>query len=815
MLKKLFTSKLGLKLEKLEKEADFYRLIAENAYDLEIFRKPDGSIIYINNAFERITGYPCEDVLSGKISEKQLVHPADFKNVYSQMSVVLSGQKVEDVNFRLLRKDGSVRYCNLCAIPVYKDKEMLGIRSSIRDVTSFNNDFEDMHIARNKAVQISERYKNTLNDLNKAQSLAKTGSWKWHINENNVEWSDQMYSIFGIERETFTGELHEIINSRIHPEDREKVYSSNKFVAETGKPDAIEYRIILPDGTLKFLWAEGGEVILDKEAKPAILTGVVKDITDYRNLNSDLIKAKEIAEENEAKYRMFIDQTSEGIYLLEVIPPVKTDLPLEEMVDYLYEKTVLTECNNSFMAMYGISDINDVMGKCLLDFHGGMNNKENRDEIRKFVKQGFRTSNAVTREENSEGELRFFSNNSTGIVQKGLITRIWGTQTDITSLRENEIELFRAKEKAEESDRLKTAFLNNMSHEVRTPLNGIVGFSKLLSRPDLSAANRAEFSEIIAKSSEKLIDIMSDLTEMSKIQAKEVNLYFEEFDLHSVISDIVNSYTEAASKKKILIKMQEYDTRLFIKSDQGKIRKIVSHLVDNAVKFTRKGSVAIHYGIENNTLSIIVDDTGPGIPEDKTEMIFEPFRQLSSNEGGNGLGLAIIKAYTEALHGSISLDSVINHGTSIKLTFPMNFSEIKKDSVIFDDSHLASENENPATVRKILIAEDEYINFLYLKEILQSDRVEVIHAINGREAVEICRKNEDIDLVLMDLMMPEMDGSSAAKIIKTFNPEIPIILQTAYSIDNDPAGTELFDDYISKPIRLDILRQKLSRFVCL
>jgi signal transduction histidine kinase len=624
-----------------------------------------------------------------------------------------------------------------------------------------------------------------------------------------------MYSIFGIERETFTGELHEIINSRIHPEDREKVYSSNKFVAETGKPDAIEYRIILPDGTLKFLWAEGGEVILDKEAKPAILTGVVKDITDYRNLNSDLIKAKEIAEENEAKYRMFIDQTSEGIYLLEVIPPVKTDLPLEEMVDYLYEKTVLTECNNSFMAMYGISDINDVMGKCLLDFHGGMNNKENRDEIRKFVKQGFRTSNAVTREENSEGELRFFSNNSTGIVQKGLITRIWGTQTDITSLRENEIELFRAKEKAEESDRLKTAFLNNMSHEVRTPLNGIVGFSKLLSRPDLSAANRAEFSEIIAKSSEKLIDIMSDLTEMSKIQAKEVNLYFEEFDLHSVISDIVNSYTEAASKKKILIKMQEYDTRLFIKSDQGKIRKIVSHLVDNAVKFTRKGSVAIHYGIENNTLSIIVDDTGPGIPEDKTEMIFEPFRQLSSNEGGNGLGLAIIKAYTEALHGSISLDSVINHGTSIKLTFPMNFSEIKKDSVIFDDSHLASENENPSTVRKILIAEDEYINFLYLKEILQSDRVEVIHAINGREAVEICRKNEDIDLVLMDLMMPEMDGSSAAKIIKTFNPEIPIILQTAYSIDNDPAGTELFDDYISKPIRLDILRQKLSRFVCL
>ncbi|MGE5406668.1 MAG: PAS domain-containing protein, partial [Methanosarcina sp.] len=781
-LKGLFTSKLRSRLEKLEREIDFYKLIAENTYDLEIFRKPDGKIIYVNRAFERITGYPCEDVLNGNVTEKELIHADDIRNVNLQINAVLSGNPVEDVNFRIIRKDGKVRYCNLCATPVYKDNVILGIRSSVRDVTSYTNDFEDLHIARNKAVQISERYKETLNELNKAQSLAKTGSWKWHIKENRLEWSDQMYTIFNVDRDTFTGNLREAIDARVHPDDREIVNNSNKLVAETGRLDAIEYRILHPDGTIKILWAEGGEIILDKDSNPAIITGVVKDITDYRNLNSDLIKAKEIAEQKEEKFRMFIDQTSEGIYLLEVIPPAKTDLPIEEMIDYLYEKTVLTECNNSFMSMYGVSDINEVLGKSLLDFHGGLNNAENRDEIRQFVNQGFKTVNAETHEKNSNGELRYFSNNTIGIVQDGYVTRMWGTQTDITSLREKEHELFQAKEKAEESDRLKTAFLNNMSHEVRTPLNGIVGFSRLLSNPELTDEKRAEFSIFVTKSSEKLIEIMSDLTEISKIHISEVNVYPEKFDLHSIVSDIVRSYSETVSRKNLQI-MQGSHGGLIIYSDQGKVRKILLHLIDNAVKFTRKGSIWISYEIKNDYISIIVEDTGPGIPGDKTDIIFEPFRQLSTHEGGNGLGLSIVKAYTEALNGSVRIDSIINKGTKFTVTFPANFS--KNMNTLSLDEHFTPGAENKSIARKILIAEDEYINFLYLKEILQSDKVEIIHAINGKVAVDICRKDEDIDLVLMDLMMPEMDGSSAAKIIRTFKPGIPIILQTAYSFDTD------------------------------
>lgn len=813
--RQLFSNSLRSRIEELERKADFYRLSSEQAYDLEIFRNPDGKVIYVNRAFERITGYPCEDVLSGKVTEKQLVHPDDIRDVYQQINTVLSGNPVENVNFRIIRKDGNLRYCNLCAAPVYKNNAILGIKSGVRDVTSYKNDFEDLHLARNKAVQLSERYKDTLNELNKAQSLTKTGSWKWYIKENTVEWSDQMYNIFNIDRDTFTGDLREVIDARIHPEDREKVNNSNKFVAESGKPDAIEYRILLPDGTIKILSAEGGEIILDKDSNPAILTGVVKDITEYRNLNSDLIKAKEIAEEKEGKYRMFIDQTSEGIYLLEVMPPVKTDLPVEEMIDYLYENTVLTECNNAFMAMYGVSDINEVIGKSLLDFHGGLYNAENREEIRQFVNQGFRTVNAETREKNSNGELRYFSNNSIGIVQNGSVTRIWGTQSDITRLREKELELLQAKEKAEESDHLKTAFLNNMSHEVRTPLNGIVGFSKLLSNPGLTDEKRAEFSMFVTKSSEKLIEIMSDLTEISKIHVSEVNVHPEKFDLHSIIAEIVRSYSETVSRKNLQIRFQGSDSGIILYSDLGKVRKIVLHLIDNAVKFTRKGSISVGYKLKDEFISIIVEDTGPGIPDDKTDIIFEPFRQLIAHEGGNGLGLSIVKAYTEALCGKVCIDSVINKGTKFTITIPVNFSKNMNTLLSFNDDHLTTGAENKSLARKILIAEDEYINFLYLKEILQSDKVEIIHAINGKVAVEICRKDQDIDLVLMDLMMPEMDGSSAAKIIRTFKPEIPIILQTAYSFDNDMADNELFDDYIAKPIKLDILRQKLSKFVCL
>jgi signal transduction histidine kinase len=684
-----------------------------------------------------------------------------------------------------------------------------------REVDFYKLRSENSRELETKAKQLSEKYLNTLNDLNKAQALSGTGSWKWYINENRVEWSEQMYHIFGIDRDNFNGDLQEVINARIHPEDRERVFDSNKSVAETGKPDSIDYRLLMPDGTTKIVWAEGGEIVPDSEGRPAVLTGVVQDITEYRTLYSDLLRAKEIAEEKENKYRMFIDQTTEGISLFEVIPPVKTDLPVEDLVDYLYENTILTECNNSFMAMYGVSDIKDLLGKSLLDFHGGKNNEQNRNEIRQFVKGKFRAENAETHEKNSKGELRYFSNTSIGIVQDGLLTRVWGTQIDITSLREKEKELLMAKEKTEESDRLKTAFLNNMSHEVRTPLNGIVGFSKLLSMPDLTDDKRAEYSDIVAKSSEKLIEIMSDLTEISKIHVREVNVFPEKFDLQPVVSEIIDSYSKTLSRKNLKVRVQGPESRIIIFSDPGKVRKMLSHIIDNAVKFTKKGSISIEYITENEKVSIIVEDTGPGIPSDKTEIIFEPFRQLTPSEGGNGLGLSIVKAYTEALHGSICIDSVINRGTKIILSFPVDFSKNMIAQTSFNNEHFRFSHKKTFAARKILIAEDEYINFLYLKEILQSDRLEIIHALNGKEAVEICSKDDDIDLVLMDLMMPEMDGSSAAKIIRTIKPDLPIILQTAYSFDNEVTGDGLFDDYIAKPIKLDILRTKLSRFVCL
>lgn len=659
--------------------------------------------------------------------------------------------------------------------------------------------------------QIAE---NSLNDVKKAQSVAKTGTWKWYIVENRVEWSDEMYNIFGVSKDTFTGDLSELISSRIHPEDRQKVYDSNNSVIGKGKPVAVDYRIVLPDGIIKTVWAEAGALLCDNDSHPSILTGIVKDITDYVNLQHDLLRAKKAAEENESKYRMFIDQTSEGIYLLEVDPPARIDTPLEELVDYLYDKSILTECNNSFMLMYGAKDKSELIGKTLMDFHGGRDNPVNREEARRFVRNGFRINNERTVEKDSEGKLHFFSNSSMGIVRDGYILSVWGTQADITNLFEKEAELLKAKEKAEESDRLKTAFLNNMSHEIRTPLNGIVGFSQLLADPSLPDEKKEEFAGMVTKCSEKLIDIISDVTEMSKIQANEIMLEYSEFNLNACISEILAGSADDAKRKNISISFESefpYEKSI-IRSDKPKVKKIFSHLVRNAVKFTRKGFVEVTCAVENGNLIVTVKDSGIGIHPSIISDIFEPFRQFES-EGGNGLGLAIARAYAEALGGEIRVQSEPGSGSTFVTILPLlapENSEIMLQIRPADETPL---DEMDPGLKRILIAEDENINFLYLKELLQSETTEVIRACNGKEAVDICRENENIDLILMDFMMPVMDGRSAAIEIKDFRPGLPIILQTAYTIDSDKTDVRVFDDYIPKPIKSEVLRQKLNRFV--
>ncbi|MGE5406101.1 MAG: PAS domain S-box protein, partial [Methanosarcina sp.] len=391
----------------------------------------------------------------------------------------------------------------------------------------------------------------------------------------------------------------------------------------------------------------------------------------------------------------------------------------------------------------------------------------------------------------------------------------------INKLKETEQALIKAKEKAEESDRLKTAFLRNMSHEVRTPLNSIVGFSQILAEKVCSMQKKKEYSDMIMKSSEKLLDIISNVTEMALMQSSQIDLNLSEFDLIPLVNEVAASFESMAIMKndRISVVQEDQFTGSVIESDRLILKKIFRHLIDNAVKFTDSGSIKIIYGIIDCSLHFSVTDTGIGINKEICRYLFEPFSKaketLTSNSSGVGLGLALVKEYLRLLKGTIKIESEPGQGTTTKVLIPIK-SVSGKNQLLIHEIKRENKVRLPKIIKgkTILIAEDEIMNFLYLKELLNCKSNNIIHAKNGKMAVEACIEHLEIDLVLMDLKMPLMDGETAAIQIKKLRPQLPIIAQTAYALEEiKNRSAWIFDDYLIKPIDLATLKEKVEKLI--
>ncbi len=371
-------------------------------------------------------------------------------------------------------------------------------------------------------------------------------------------------------------------------------------------------------------------------------------------------------------------------------------------------------------------------------------------------------------------------------------------------------DLVTAKEKAEEGDKLKTAFLNNISHEIRTPLNAISGFSEIVANLNERSVKLTDYSQRIIANSNKLINKVSDIIEVSQIYSKQCIIYKRQFDFISLITPIFNSFVSQAQNKSIAYTLNiepEVDTYTIV-SDDGKLHKIFLHLIDNAIKNTSNGFVRIDIEIVNEVIVASVSDSGSGIPDGKKEQIFQPFGQLvkgTNVSSGNGLGLTIAQKYVELLNGSLSLESELAKGTTFNLRIPIQTgTSIQNEPV----------RAHKKSLDTILIVEDEYDNYLYLKEITQSACNRIIYADNGKKAVELCKTTPSIDLVFMDIRMPIMDGYMATKLIKKHLPDLPVIAQTAYAMPNDieKIFESGFDDYLLKPLSLKLVSEKIRKF---
>lgn len=393
---------------------------------------------------------------------------------------------------------------------------------------------------------------------------------------------------------------------------------------------------------------------------------------------------------------------------------------------------------------------------------------------------------------------------------------------DITERKEFEKQILIAKEKAEESDKLKSAFLANMSHEIRTPMNGILGFTELLKEPDLSEEDKAEFIDIIQKSGNRMLSLINDLIDISKIESGMMQVSLDYVNLSELIEYIFSFFRPEIEAKgmNLVIENSVQNKNAIIKTDQEKLYAIMINLVKNAIKYTEKGEIRIGCEIEGNNYKFWVKDTGIGIAKDRQEAIFERFVQADITnpmaKQGTGLGLAITKAYVEMLGGKIWLESDLGVGSTFYFTLPIGFGadieEINENEKISGEHMDNLEQIIPKI--KVLIVEDDETSLKLLVANLNKYVGKILEATSGKEAIEIYKNNPDTDLILMDIQLPDLNGYEVTKEIRKINEEVIIFAQSAYTQpENKVKAFEAgCDEYIAKPIDRNDLKLLISKY---
>ncbi|MDK2977929.1 MAG: hypothetical protein PWP52_643 [Bacteroidales bacterium] len=390
-----------------------------------------------------------------------------------------------------------------------------------------------------------------------------------------------------------------------------------------------------------------------------------------------------------------------------------------------------------------------------------------------------------------------------------------------------EEKLKKAKERAERSDHLKSEFLANMSHEIRTPMNAINGFLSLLSDDDVSSNQKKEIIELARTSSNDLINIINDIIDISKIEADELTIEKALYYVNDILQEIYDYYIKDLNylhKNKVQLKLEKDDStvkdRIAFYTDKSRFKQVMNNLISNAIKFTDEGEIVFGYqritSGGRKLLKFFVKDTGIGIPEDSQEYIFNRFSKLDDKRKktykGTGLGLSISKNLVQMLGGKIGVQSEINKGSEFYFTLPYKILDNKETKLLYTpEKKIEVDWED----KVILVVEDTPSNYLLIENYLKSTKIQVFWAKSGKEAIDIFKETEHLDLVLMDIQLPGINGYEVTKLIKAYNQNVPVIAQTAYALSGEKEQSlkEGCDDYIAKPFKKETLIEVLSKHI--
>lgn len=921
--------------EALLESEELFRTAFESANIGVFLVNKEGKFITINATGCDMLGYT-EDELK-QLPFNSITHTDDImisNDFYNQ----LINNEINNASFekRYIHKNGSILWAHISVGKVRQTKNSNGYF-----VTYFQN------ISEQKIAE--EKLRNSESNLKNANRIAKLGNWTWHIPTNTYEWSDQMMEIFGVNKASTNTNMADAFRKVLHPDDGKILEAFGKSLATNFNSAPIEYRIIAPNGSVRYIWAEVGKFTTDDNGKPLKVTGIAQDITDRK-------EAELALQRSEKRFRSMVENSSDSFILLLADGTItyagpshqkltgytseertgKNGMDLiypddAQIVQHTFEK-VLANPGVPFKAQFRnfrkdgtiwwtaitatnllsdpsieaiVVNFNDITErvkteKILLDSEARFRLVTEKSPVALYLHQDgrftylnpaalkmFRAKNSqellgqpvldrihpdfheiVTeriqsaKEKNIPFDLieeKFICLDGTIIdVQvQGVPIELYGQRSilvfsqDITDrkkadqeLKENEEllrsqneelnyinvqmqrineELMVAKEKAEESDHLKSSFLANMSHEVRTPMNAIIGFTEFLAKPSLTDEKRKRFVGLIQQRTYDLMRIIEDILDVSKIEVGQMKIInFEEY-LSEILVELLDYYNlkkeKLETRPALSLKLTIADPLKHVKiiTDSQRLKQIFNNLLDNAFKFTQQG--LIEFGCEiksDDTLLFFVKDTGIGIPPDKQEIIFDRFRQAEDSlttrkYGGTGLGLSIVKGLVALMNGSIWVESQVNLGTTFFFTLPFNRCPAPEEDLLPTETH----GQRAWTNKKLLIVEDDIYNVEYLKELLYETNLTILTAQNGKQTLQIFEATPYIDLVLMDIRLPDVNGLTLTKILKKSNPKLIVIAQTAYASSKDiqdciDAGC---NSYIAKPINQEKLLTLLEQYL--
>ena len=578
--------------------------------------------------------------------------------------------------------------------------------------------------------------------------------------------------------------------------------------------------------------------ILEQLSEPDIFTSKVKYLYDHPDeSSSDIIHFKDgrIFERYSQPQRLGDEILGRVWSFRDISERIKSQgkitmlahavRSISECVSITDMQDITLFVNNAFLKTYGFEE-NEILGKSISIIRSANNPSSlTKSILPDTIGGGWHGELINVRKDGTEFPVYL----STSIIRddEGNPIALIGVANDITERKQAELELIKAKEKAEESDRLKSAFLANMSHEIRTPMNGILGFADLLRTPGLNGKSQQEYLSIIEKSGNRMLSILNDIIDLSKIESGQTDIHISETNVNSLIESVCAFFKPQAEEKGISLSCSNHLhlKNTLMSTDKDKLYAILSNLVNNAIKYSKDGVITFGYSFTDlsdefgnpTEIKFYVKDMGIGIPKNRQQAIFERFIQadITDNKAlqGAGLGLSISKAYVEMLNGKIWVESEHGKGSVFYFTLPLNANN--HAGLVAEDKKPLSNDPWPIRKLKILIAEDDEMSRQFMIMALSRFDAEIIQVKTGEEAIEACRLHEDIDLVLMDIKMPEMSGYEATQHIRQFNKEVIIIAQTAFAFmsDKEKAFAAGCNDYISKPMKIGDLLSLIQRHV--